>query len=153
MRILSSLATAIFLVSCSLVSTNSGPSQFSLWAAEATPANWELGTSWVLVLIDEDGRIESRRDIQFTDSPASTCSGGDWYRIDVLSPQSAFERRMSSPAYQLEGSALMIDLNARVCDANRELVGKLTSKGAAGSMRMTDPFGSEDAGSFIVVPR
>jgi hypothetical protein len=108
--------------------------------------------------LDRRGQLARTLTVRVTEAPAETCTSGDWRRLEVLSerPQRRVPTHVpdfgSQPAWELEGSALIIDLNARYCDVAYVLRGHLTAVGVQGTHGGETPWGSETVGRFYGAP-
>ena len=69
--------------------------------------------------------------------------------VDTLEVDFGFE---ISPAYNIHGRWLTIDLTASVCDAGYKLFGQLDDEGAAGNFNYAHLLGGYNIGTFTASP-
>ena len=127
-------------------------SEYQRLAAIPTPDTWKIGEPWVVIVLDKKGRIFRSMTIRFTDREARTCTSGNWKELEILAQQPpAHPQFLGMPAYELEGSAMLIDLNSNLCDASMMLRGRVSDAGISGTYGTETPWGGEILGQFHAV--
>jgi hypothetical protein len=114
---------------------------------------WKQNSTWSFVLLDKNGSIVRNLTLKFTGEAAETCSSGDFKKIKILSEYPIrSELFMGEAAYEIKGSALIVDLSANLCDAGYELRGQVTEIGIEGYHKPVTMFDGEMAGRFYGSP-
>ena len=127
-------------------------SEYQRLAAIPTPAAWKVGVPWVVIVLDKKGQISRSMTIRFTDRQAKACASGSWKELEILAQQPpAHPQFLGVPAYELEGSAMLIDLTSNLCDASTMLRGSLSDAGISGTYGTETPRGGEMLGEFHAV--
>jgi hypothetical protein len=95
----------------------------------------ELRGSWLLRIENLERKEVASLTLQFTNSAAPSCIGGNWRRVIVKESKTTDKKffPISDPlSYQIEGSVLTIGRNG-VCDAYLHLSGKWDAGTAQGT--------------------
>ncbi len=143
----------ILALLASILSACASTSDYQRWTSQPTPAVWKARSTWVLVLLDEEGEVARSLTVRFTDQRADSCTEGDWRRVEILAERPArHPSYLGKPAYELHGSALTIDLSANLCDNYYTLRGRLTENGVSGSHASGGMFGGKVLGTFHGAP-
>lgn len=107
------------------------------------------GDIWTLVLLDEQGAILRSLVIRVSASPARSCRGGKWNRLEILD-----ERPRRDPGYAAEAAYdvlatdVTMDLAINVCDGYLPLHGKITDLGIQGTHGTLGLGGGKTGGRF-----
>jgi len=124
-------------------------SRFKKLAGETTPAAWHPGATWSFIALDKNGGIESAFVFEVTDRVASTCSGGEWKQLQVIAGD---RKRLSQPAYSIQGRNLLILLSTALCDAEPGFRGELSDAGFTGRSEFSHLLGLDEYGKAYGVP-
>jgi hypothetical protein len=85
--------------------------------------------------------------VRFTDQPALTCASDDWSKLEILEADPPVNKQnIGEPAYHLQGRALIIGLNANLCDADRDIDAELSPTHFSGDLKTSSPWGGTDEG-------
>jgi hypothetical protein len=150
------VATLLGLV---LSSCASNKIDFARLASEPTPAAWKALSTWKFTVAGRAGNPLGALTLEFTDRPAKTCSSGDWYRADFkdgtlanLAIPGWYTEQKLYPAYGISGRAIVVQLNAPICDNFIELHGELQESSASGTLLSQHMFGGDTLGTFVATP-
>ncbi len=133
--------------------TKNTTSEYQVWSAQPTPHVWNEKSKWNIVLLDDKGSIARNLTLKFTSDPAETCTSGNFKKIEILSeyPKRS-EKFIGVAAYEIKGSALIIDLSSNLCDAGNELRGQVSEIGLEGNHQTVSANGTKVVGRFYGVP-
>jgi hypothetical protein len=106
------------------------------WENQPTPRSWEPDTTWQFLIIDKRGQLSQALVVRFTREAAQSCTAGVWNKLEVLRQNPPRQPEfIGTAAYELTGSALIINLTANLCDANNLIEGRLDALGFSGTFQ------------------
>jgi hypothetical protein len=92
------------------------------------------GEVWALVLLSDKGTIVRSLVVRVSATPASSCRGGKWNKLEVLDE---LPRRdpgyKAEAAYEVSAKEVSIDLSISICDAYLPLHGEISELGIEGT--------------------
>ena len=150
MKVLALPLLVLALAGCATTSGSAEPAdQHFAWKAQDAPPSW-AALPWVFIISDSNGHLLRSATLKFTDEAASTCAPGDWKKVVILGQEPQAQPSPELPpdeaAYQVEGSALTINLTSNFCDAYTEMQGQITETGFSGKYSFSDLMGIKDLG-------
>ena len=84
-------------------------------------------------MLGSDGHIVKTLVVKLTDRPATTCDAGDYRQLEVISELGdSGIPKLISPAYEVNGAALRIQLRTAMCDNVYAVIGGVTDTGFDG---------------------
>lgn len=116
-------------------------------------ASDQLNGSWILEVENQNHKILTTLVIRFTETKASSCRGGDWFKIVVDSrntTDSKFFPYNEPLSYEIKNNKLIIGRN-EICDAYLQLIGDLNQLKISGEYS-TWGWSSETIGYFSLKP-
>jgi hypothetical protein len=107
------------------------------------------GDVWALVLLNEQGSIMRSLVVRVTKSPAPSCRGGKWNRLDVLDERPRSDSGdKADAAYEVSTTEVTMDLAIGVCDGYRPLHGEISDLGMQGTHGTLGLGGGRTLGRF-----
>lgn len=81
-----------------------------LLMSQPTPSDWQSGSLWRFVKLGQDGTVLLDATFRITDSPAQTCSSGDWHVLELVEGRIGGGGAEFTQAYSVSGRLLTLDL-------------------------------------------
>jgi hypothetical protein len=105
----------------------------SLLQTNGEAPSLKSGEVWALVLLNDKGTIVRSLVVRVSATPASSCRGGKWNKLEVLADLPRRDPGYADAAYEVSTKEVTIDLAISICDGYVPLHGEISELGIEGT--------------------
>lgn len=149
------VGSIVLLLLISGCATKKSNIKYDAYFEQLTPSRWQQPGTWRFEVVDNQQQSLGHILLLLSgqDADSKHCVDEGWKKavvlVDTLDVDIGFE---ISPAYNIHGRWLTIDLTATVCDADYKLFGQLEDENAAGNFNYAHLLGGYSIGTFTASP-